>query len=119
VRVHGTFANHRAAQLHTIGVGVELHVVADSDGRHHNADLNCELPSDHRNTIQQIAATALINQLHQAIANLELHGVHVEQLLHRRSLRRLGGRLAPRIVLLFGAIVLRYEFHRPSQSTHQ
>jgi hypothetical protein len=74
----------------------ELDVVADAHRRHDHAELERELLAQHADAWQQRAALALVDERHEAVADLEFERLERQHLLDRRRLahrRRLGHRL--------------------------
>ena len=67
------------AQLDDIRIGLELDIVADADGRHHQAEFESALAADHHDPVQQIAALTHVHHRNKTIAYLQLHRVDRQQ----------------------------------------
>jgi hypothetical protein len=72
-----------AAQLDHVLVARQPHVVADADGRDQDAQLQRALLAEQRDALQQVAALLLVDQRDERVADLELDGVDLQQVLHR------------------------------------
>ncbi len=73
-------ADGLALDLDDVIVGPKLHVVADAHRRNDDAQIDGDLPADHADAIEQIAALGCIDQPHQAVADFQFHRVQIEQL---------------------------------------
>jgi hypothetical protein len=60
--------------------GLQLHVVADADGGHDEADLGGELPADGGDAFEQVAALGGVDQRDQPVADLQLDRIDFEEL---------------------------------------
>src|SRR5581483_8258173 len=77
-------------------VRAELEVVAHAYGRQDDAEVERELAADHRDSAEQVATLFLVDQRDQAVADLQLHRVDLQQVddvlwgLRLRGLRLVG-----------------------------
>ena len=71
-----------AAQLDGVGLWVQPQVVADADLGKHDAQLQRDLPAQGRDALQQVAAACGVDQRDQAVADLQLQRVHLQQRRH-------------------------------------
>ncbi len=71
VGVDDALADRHAAQVDAVDVRREVEVVADVHGRDQEAELLRELAAHAAHAAEQIAALALVDQRHQAIADFE------------------------------------------------
>jgi hypothetical protein len=58
--------------LDAIGLGIELHVVADADRRHDEAHLDRELATGGADAVEQVAALRRVDHADEAVADFEL-----------------------------------------------
>ena len=86
--------NLHALQLDDVGIGFDLDIVTDTDGRHNKSELQRTLTANHDDAVEEIAALARIDERDKTVADLELHRVDLQErdnILGRRCfLLRLG-----------------------------
>ena len=68
-----------AAELDDVGVGVELHVVADADRGDDDAEFDGDLAADEADAVEEVAALGGIDELDKVVADFQFHGVDVEE----------------------------------------
>ncbi len=68
-----------ALELDDVGVGLDLDVVTDADRRHDEAELERALPPDHDDAVEQVAALPLVDERDEAVADLKLHGINLQE----------------------------------------
>ena len=60
-------------------VGLQLHAVAHVHRRHDEAELRGDLPADHRDAIEEIAALRRVDERDEPVADLDLERIHDKQ----------------------------------------
>ena len=78
----------RAAQFDDVFVGGEPDVVANAHGGHEHAEFECRLLAQQSDALEQVAALRLIHERDERVADLELDGIDLQQVLHRARGRR-------------------------------
>ena len=71
-----------ALDLDHIFAGFELQVVAQVQGRHDDAHVECELAADGTDAGQQVAVLFFVHQRDEAVTHLQLHDVERQKSLH-------------------------------------
>ncbi len=79
-------ARHQLALRHRLGleqetvlIRLQLQIVPQTDGRHDDAHLLCERLAHTSDAVEQIAALVAVCQSDKAVAQFDLHRVHVEE----------------------------------------
>ena len=71
--------NLNAFELDDIGIGLDLDVVADTDGRDDKPEFKRTLPPNHDDAVEQIAALSRIDERDEAVADLEFHRIDLQE----------------------------------------
>src|SRR5687768_9381789 len=85
-----TLGNGRTLDEKTIFIRLHLQVIAQTNGWNDNAHPLSKIPTDASDSIQEIAAFALVSEVDQAVAEFDLEWIHLEQRLEFLGLIFLG-----------------------------
>ena len=76
IRVDDSLADRHARQIDAIDVGSELQVVANVHRRNQEPEVLCQLAAHAADAREQVTALLLVDQRHQAVADLQPQQVH-------------------------------------------
>src|SRR5690606_4498889 len=80
---HQLRATHlRATHADHVLVRCETHIIAHTDARDEQAELERSLLAQQLDAVEQVAAAATVDERDQAIADLQLHRIDLQEVMH-------------------------------------
>ena len=106
-RIHGhivvkenlSLADLYALDLNDILIGVQLDIVPQTDNGNHASQLHGNLAPNHNHAVKQVSPLVHIRQRNDAVAKLQLDGIHLQQAVHILRLTHFFRRLTVNLAL--------------------
>ena len=79
IKEYLSFRYRNPLDLDDVLIGIQLDIIPESYGRNHTTQLQCYLSSDKHDSVEQIAALIGIGERYDAVSELQLDLVNLQQ----------------------------------------